>query len=347
MLFIGLWNFSDDQGIHPASLKRLKMEVFPADDVTIDDIAAWIGELTSQRLVLEYEADGERYWIITGWKKHQQINRPTAKYPPPPSELFNESSRSTHGALTEDSRSVHPRNGCRCRRDVDVEGNTQHTSTVGAQEEPADNASPDVGGVSDSLSANPETGNGHDADHVVASWYERRGQHPPRNAAKDIAAGKQLLAKHGPTMVLDRILPKLAKTIAGHWPDCRHFSAAVEKYGPEVLSAIADDDKHRERAAQAEQQAKDAERERQQRAAEEAREREEDEARQRDERARYARAKARWDQMTEAEQESHRAAVATENPVLVESKVAKRLCQQQLREACIRRLIDQEGHSDA
>ena len=29
LLFIGLWNFCDDNGVHPASYIRLKAEVFP------------------------------------------------------------------------------------------------------------------------------------------------------------------------------------------------------------------------------------------------------------------------------------------------------------------------------
>ena len=31
LLFIGLWNFCDDNGVHPASYIRLKAEVFPPD----------------------------------------------------------------------------------------------------------------------------------------------------------------------------------------------------------------------------------------------------------------------------------------------------------------------------
>jgi hypothetical protein len=35
LLFIGLWNFCDDSGIHPAATKRLKRDVFPADNFWI------------------------------------------------------------------------------------------------------------------------------------------------------------------------------------------------------------------------------------------------------------------------------------------------------------------------
>ncbi len=38
LLFIGLWNFCDDNGVHPASYVRIKTEVFPADNINIDGI---------------------------------------------------------------------------------------------------------------------------------------------------------------------------------------------------------------------------------------------------------------------------------------------------------------------
>jgi hypothetical protein len=78
-----MWNFCDDQGVHPASAKRLKMEVFPADSFTPEQIEEWIDELREARLLTEYTAEGEEYWAVTGWK-HQKIEKPSAKYPPPP-----------------------------------------------------------------------------------------------------------------------------------------------------------------------------------------------------------------------------------------------------------------------
>ena len=38
LLFIGLWNFCDDEGIHKNSDLKLKAEIFPADDITKDDV---------------------------------------------------------------------------------------------------------------------------------------------------------------------------------------------------------------------------------------------------------------------------------------------------------------------
>ncbi len=82
LLFIGMWNFCDDGGVHVASLKRLKAEVFPADDFTIEDVRRLIDELLANDLVVEFCADDRRFWKVTGWK-HQKIDRPNPKYPQP------------------------------------------------------------------------------------------------------------------------------------------------------------------------------------------------------------------------------------------------------------------------
>ncbi|ALS63607.1 hypothetical protein AT395_00105 [Pandoraea apista] len=86
LLFIGMWNFCDDAGIHPASPKRLKAEVFPADDLTSLDIRRLVDELVSIGLVEEYEVDGEAFWIVTGWH-HQKIEKPTYTHPRPDGTL--------------------------------------------------------------------------------------------------------------------------------------------------------------------------------------------------------------------------------------------------------------------
>ena len=75
-------NFCDDAGIHPASTRRLKMEVYPADDYTSNDIRRMIDELIRNELVVEYKAENKEFWQVTGWK-HQKIDRPTFKYPKP------------------------------------------------------------------------------------------------------------------------------------------------------------------------------------------------------------------------------------------------------------------------
>lgn len=120
LLFIGMWNFCDDRGVHPVAFKTLKAEVFPADDLLSSDVERLIAEVMAQGLLDEFEADGRRWWFVTGWH-HQVINRPSkSRYPVPPrkappptaagqddSDLGMPPVTSDHGWLTDDSLSHH------------------------------------------------------------------------------------------------------------------------------------------------------------------------------------------------------------------------------------------------
>lgn len=83
LLFIGMWNFADDAGILPAKTKPLKAKVFPYDPFNDDQLIAWVNELEINGLIVLYSSNGEGFWKITGWEKHQKIDKPSFKYPQP------------------------------------------------------------------------------------------------------------------------------------------------------------------------------------------------------------------------------------------------------------------------
>lgn len=105
LLFIGMWNFCDDHGVHPASYIRIKAEVFPTDSCTINDVKNWINELIQNNLLREYVVGEEKFWLVTGWKKHQRIDRPTYRHPMPESDLkrIGDNSTITQEQLEESS----------------------------------------------------------------------------------------------------------------------------------------------------------------------------------------------------------------------------------------------------
>lgn len=122
LMFVGLWNFCDDAGIHPASTKRVKMELFPGDDFTQEQIQGWVDELLAVDLLRQYEVDGQSFWIVTGWH-HQKIESPSYRHPKPPG--FAE--RSTNGRRTVGERSATEGNGRedgKERSSLDVDVNT-------------------------------------------------------------------------------------------------------------------------------------------------------------------------------------------------------------------------------
>jgi hypothetical protein len=84
LLFIGIWNFSDDSGIHSSKSRTLKAAVFPMDDeITSASVDDMIIELIEQDLVRNYVVNGKGYIRVTGWAKHQKIDKPTFKFPWP------------------------------------------------------------------------------------------------------------------------------------------------------------------------------------------------------------------------------------------------------------------------
>jgi uncharacterized phage protein (TIGR02220 family) len=111
LLFIGIWSFCDDHGIHPASVKRLKMEVFPSDTLADETIQAMVDELESAELLHSYDALGKGYWQVTGWAKHQKIEKPTYRHPLPDTGAPAENSTSPRRVVADKSESPRPRNG--------------------------------------------------------------------------------------------------------------------------------------------------------------------------------------------------------------------------------------------
>lgn len=110
LTFIGLWNFCDDYGVHPANEIRLKMELFPSDAFSKAEIRALVEELITNSLVEEYEIDGVKYWYVTGWDRHQKPDTKTGKYPRPDGSVGkkirrNNAEDSANDSRTDDERS--------------------------------------------------------------------------------------------------------------------------------------------------------------------------------------------------------------------------------------------------
>ena len=102
LLFIGMWNFCDDGGNHPASIKQLKMQIFPSDDISIAEIEGMVKQLISNDLIAQYTVNNKNFWHVLGWH-HQKIEKPNYKHPaysPTSSQPF-----------AERSTTIHPRKG--------------------------------------------------------------------------------------------------------------------------------------------------------------------------------------------------------------------------------------------
>ena len=68
ILFAGLWTLADREGRLEDRPKKIKIGVFPADNV---DIEVMLQELHRYNFIKRYEANGEKYIQIVSWHKHQ------------------------------------------------------------------------------------------------------------------------------------------------------------------------------------------------------------------------------------------------------------------------------------
>ncbi len=104
LLFIGIWNFADDYGVHPDKPKELKAKVFPYDDATTSEVRGWLDELVRVGLLRRFDASGATYLFVTGWEKHQRIDKPNKEKRHPDPGKFQEYSPTLPGMLDEPSR---------------------------------------------------------------------------------------------------------------------------------------------------------------------------------------------------------------------------------------------------
>lgn len=91
LLFIGLWNFADDNGRLGGSARVIRGLLFPFDDDI--DISHCLDELQNVGVVFRYQAEGKDFFQVRNFSKHQRIDKRAKSWIPPPSEEFSAESR--------------------------------------------------------------------------------------------------------------------------------------------------------------------------------------------------------------------------------------------------------------
>jgi hypothetical protein len=69
LLFAGLWTVADREGRLEDRPKKIKINVFPADDV---DVESMLVQLAAKNFIIRYEVNGTKYVQVTNWHKHQR-----------------------------------------------------------------------------------------------------------------------------------------------------------------------------------------------------------------------------------------------------------------------------------
>ena len=105
LLFIGTWNFADDNGVLLANPVLMKSHIFPYEDIDISTISDWIDTLVENGMLIRTTYNGKDYLVIRKFLVHQKINRKSIRINIPlPSvlQVISEYNK-THGVLTEPS----------------------------------------------------------------------------------------------------------------------------------------------------------------------------------------------------------------------------------------------------
>ena len=83
LLFIGLWTFADDFGVQRLRPRTIRMQVFPGDEISNEQVRAMIDELALRGLVRIYEVEGLEYVEVVDWSQLQRVGkRARRRYPP-------------------------------------------------------------------------------------------------------------------------------------------------------------------------------------------------------------------------------------------------------------------------
>lgn len=95
LLYVGLWNLSDEHARLRGGARYIKGQLFPYDDdLTADAVEALIDELAAKGKVVRYTVDGGRYLFLPSLAKHQRLDaaKVVSKLPAPPEDQGAEKS---------------------------------------------------------------------------------------------------------------------------------------------------------------------------------------------------------------------------------------------------------------
>ena len=104
LLFIGLWNHADDYGVVKGNPTWLKNHIFPYEDsLSTQAFKKWLTELEVGAWILPFGENGEKFYYIRNFTKHQTINRPSKQRNAIPPDTLIEDSVSGNGVLMDET----------------------------------------------------------------------------------------------------------------------------------------------------------------------------------------------------------------------------------------------------
>ena len=185
LLFIGLWSYVDDHGRGRDDVALIVAALFPHDMVanprdTVAKVRDGLARLSEANLIHRYTVASRAYFLVTGWGKHQRVDKPKASRIPKPEEedatTFpqNDANRETvatiRDTLATPPDALAPGTGEQGNRGTGEQGNRDTIDDVDlrAVEDPR----ADVDAVCDAMAASVNRRTGR-TPRVTAAWRKQ------------------------------------------------------------------------------------------------------------------------------------------------------------------------------
>ena len=182
LLFIGLWSYVDDHGRGKDDVALIVAALYPHDMVanprdTVAKVRDGLARLSEANLILRYTVASRTYFLVTGWGRHQRVDKPKASRIPEPTEEENgtfpqnDAIRDTVAKVRDDVATprdtLAPGTGEQGNRGTGEQGNREAIDVVDlrAVEDPR----PDVNAVCDAMAASVQRRTGR-APRITAAW---------------------------------------------------------------------------------------------------------------------------------------------------------------------------------
>jgi hypothetical protein len=186
LVFIGLWNYVDDNGVGIDNWRLVAAELFPLEEdfATVSrNLRDSLASLADAGRITRYTVDGKNYFAVTNWDEHQKVDRPgKARYPrpddprstpnPPPSSGNGKVDSPAPGVVDEPSRQSRETpstgEGEKGRRG---EGEKYHPPTPRRDLEPP---------------TDRDLGEPSQTERLVAEWINSCNRRPSRHVINDV-----------------------------------------------------------------------------------------------------------------------------------------------------------------
>jgi len=209
LLFIGLWTLADREGRLEDRPKKIKMSLFPADDV---DICKGLSDLGTSGFVLRYEVDNNKYIQILNFNKHQRPHHqevesiiPSADFAEPVRKLSGEGASQLRTNPPDslnpitDSLNLIPARAAKkisLTRDYEWEGISDQQKEKWKKAYPAISLEIELNKASAWLQANPSNKKSNYA-RFLTNWFSRAQDKAPRKEGRDSSGNKKPSALDG------------------------------------------------------------------------------------------------------------------------------------------------------